>query len=732
MKTKFKITGMMCTACATHVENAVRALNGIETVAVSFLTASMEVEHTTAVSEIVTAVKRAGYMAKPLAEGEVVTLESEKGGSHLPLILSLVLAALLMYVAMGEMLSLPYPAFLSHATAPRVNLLVQLILTLPILFLNYRYFVGGVRSLLSGAPNMDSLIALGAGTAFLYGTVILGISLFGEATHELAMKATFESCGMILSLVTLGKTLEGHAKDKTASAIRALSTLTPDTVSVKRDDGEERIETAALTLSDTLILREGERIPCDGVILVGSLSVDASALTGESLPVELSVGAEVSAGCVVFSGYAEIRPLRIGNETSLSETVRMVSEAAATKAPIAKLADRVSAFFVPAVLGIATLTLCLWLLLTGDITVAVNRAISVLVISCPCALGLATPTAIMCAMGKGASLGILVKSAEALEEVGRVRRIAFDKTGTLTEGKMQVLSYALAEGRSKDELFAAAHAAEKESRHPIAEAITAYTAEAAEHEVLKVSAVLGRGIYAKCREGSFALGNAAMMEDCDAEYGELSAFAENSAKRGAAVIYAADEDGLIGAFAIADTLRSESVTAIAELSRLGINTLMLTGDAPAPAAHIASEAGITEFYASLSPAEKGERIRALSAEGKVAMVGDGINDALPLVAADIGIAMGGGSDVAIESCDVVLRRGDMRDVVRLVRLGRLTLRKIRQNLFWALAYNTVCIPIAAGALSFLGITLSPMLASAAMALSSLTVVTNALSIRRFR
>lgn len=734
MKTKFKITGMMCAACASHVENAVRSLPGVESVAVSLLTASMEVEHTGDVDAIVAAVRHAGYGAKPLSEGEVITLDAPTKKNHLPLIFSLILAALLMYVAMGEMMSLPYPDFLSHHRSPGLNLAVQFFLTIPIVILNYRYFVGGTRSLLTGAPNMDSLIALGSGTAILYGTVIFGMVLFGDPAnaHTLAMKATFESGGMILALVTLGKTLEGGAKDRTAGAIRALSSLTPDTVRVRRAGEEVSVGTAELTLDDTLILREGERIPCDGVILSGSLSVDASALTGESLPVDKKEGDELSAGCVVFGGYAEVRPLRIGTDTSLSETVRMVSEAAATKAPIAKLADRVSAFFVPVVLGIAALTFLIWILVTRDITTSLNHAISVLVISCPCALGLATPTAIMCAMGKGASLGILIKSAEALEEVGRVKRIAFDKTGTLTEGKMQVLDYALAEGKTKDMLFRAAGAAEKESKHPIALAVCAFTAELTPYEVEKVSSVVGRGIYAKCREGTFAVGNAAMMEDCEADIAPLADFAARAEAQGAAVIYTADGDGLLGAFAVADTPRPESRDALAELSRLGVRSVMLTGDAAPAAKHIADAVGVNEFYATLSPAGKGEKIREISSAEKVAMVGDGINDALPLVAADIGIAMGRGSDVAIESCDVVLRRDNIRDVVKLVRLGRLTLRKVRENLFWALIYNCICIPIAAGALTGIGFTLSPMMASAAMALSSLTVVLNALTIRYFR
>jgi len=730
MKTTYKIHGMMCAACVAHVENAVKRVRGVQTVAVSLLTASMSVEGDVTEEHILLAVKQAGYAAEAVKKGAPVLLPTVEKRAIWPLILSLCLSALLMYIEMGEML-LPYPAFLSKAQHPSLFLCIQLVLVIPIALINYRYFVGGVRSMLSGAPNMDSLIALGAGTAILYSTVLTLLCIITPSA-ALAAKASFSSGGMILALVSLGKTLEGRAKDKTADSIRALSALSPDTVTVLKDGVQISLPIEELTLEHTLIVRTGDRIPCDGVIVNGHLSIDESALTGESLPVDKGVGESVSAGCMVTDGVAHVHPTAVGEESSLSQTIRMVSEASATKAPIAKLADRVSAFFVPAVLGVAVVTLLIWLIATKDLSLSITHAISVLVISCPCALGLATPTAIMCAMGKGAELGILIKSAEALEYVGRIKAVAFDKTGTLTTGRMSVCDVCTAGEHTVEHLFSVAHAIESQSTHPIAVAVADYTKNSLPFEVLRVSTVPGRGMFAKANGGNLAVGNAAFMEDCEIETDVLSDFKKAADARGASLVYVADSDALIGAFAVADTVKSDSAEAIEHLKSLGIRPLMLTGDTPAAACAVAKALKIDTLYASLTPEEKGERIRTISKEERVAMVGDGINDALPLVAADVGIAIGAGSDVAIESGDVVLRGDSMRDTVRLIRLGRYTLKKIRQNLFWALAYNTVCIPIAAGALTFAGIALSPMMASAAMALSSLTVVGNALLIKRFR
>lgn len=730
MKKSYKVYGMMCTACSAHVEHAVGALPFVTSVAVSLLTSGMTVEFDGDEQEILAAVKKAGYRAIPMADGAATTPKMNEKTEVFPLVLSLILSAFLMYVEMGHML-LPYPAFLSYKTAPILYLGVLAALSLPIVYLNRRVFIGGTRSLLAGAPNMDSLIALGSGASFLYGLGILIVFLVSDPPVALAAEAPFSSGGMILALVKLGKTLEGRAKDKTADAIRALAALTPDTVRVLEADEEKVIQISALTHEHILILKAGDRIPCDGRIIEGHLSVDESALTGESLPIEKESGATLSAGCTVADGYAKALPTKIGEETSLSQTIRMVSEAAATKAPIAKTADRIGGIFVPCVIGIAMITLAVWLLVTQNFSEALHHAISVLVISCPCALGLATPTAIMCAMGRGAQMGILIKSAEALEALGRAKHVVFDKTGTLTEGRMQVLDCITTAETDKEELFAIAHGMEIGSAHPLAMAITEYTKEVAPRTMDKLSTLSGKGLFAKSGKESYAAGNLALMEECEIETDTIVDFVTRYEKRGAAIIYIAEADGLLGAFAIADTPRTDAKDTVAALSDMGISVSMLTGDAKAPARATAEALGITDYKDSLTPQDKGEVIRELAEAHTVCMVGDGINDCLPLVQASVGIAIGSGSDIAIESADVVIRGEESTDVARLLRLGRFTLRKIRQNLFWALIYNCICIPVAAGALAPIGISLSPMIASAAMAISSLTVVSNALTIKRF-
>ncbi len=732
MKQNFKVIGMMCAACVSHVENAVRTLSGVSTVQVSLLTSSMTVEYNE--NEITTrdiehAVGHAGYRAEVMREGEKITLSEEKRDLR-PLLFSIPLALILMYFEMGWHM-LPFPSFLHPHNAPVAFLLIQFVLALAVCALNYRYFVGGMRSLFALAPNMDSLIALGAGAAMLYGSAIFVLSLFGKADSSLVTQATFSGAGMILTLVTLGKTLEGRAKDKTSAAIRALSRLVPDEVSIKREGTEMRIAICDLTTSDTLLLRVGERIAADAKIVHGTVSVDESALTGESLPVDKTVGDELICGCIVVDGYAEATPTALGDDTSLSRTVRMVSEAAASKAPIARVADRVSGIFVPAVLLISFVTFVLWWIF-ADLGEAVGHAISVLVISCPCALGLATPTAMMCAMGKGASLGILIKNAEALEALGRCRTVAFDKTGTLTTGVMQVVDVMRSEEISEEDFFGVVHAIESASTHPIARAIVRFIGDVPPRDVGQISTLTSKGMFAKSGKVGYAIGNAALMDECEIELDEAEVFTKNAIAKGASVIYVASLDGLLGAFAISDTPREDSAEALTALKTCGVETLMLTGDSEGAAHAVGAQLHITKICHSLTPEGKGRAIENEKKNGIVAMVGDGINDALPLVSADIGIAMGTGTDVAIESCDVVLRHEGISGVPVAVRLGRLTLRNIHQNLFWALIYNTICIPLAAGALSWAGLTLSPMIASLAMALSSLSVVSNALLINKFK
>ncbi len=731
MKKNFKVYGMMCAACAAHVEHAVSSLPSVSSVSVSLLTATMTVDSAGEAEEILAAVKRAGYRAAEITEGEKASLESGEKTPLFPVFLSLLLSALLMYFEMGYM-HVPYPAVVLPESNPILYLSILILLSTPIVFLNRRYFLGGFRSLISRAPNMDTLIALGAGSALLYGTGIFLAFIFFSPAAALATKAPFASGGMILSLVSLGKAMEGRAKDKTADAIRALSRLMPDTARIKTESGEQIIPTAELTTEHTLILKAGDRIPCDGRLTEGFLSVDESALTGESLPVEKGAGARVFAGCTVSDGYALTEPTEIGEQTSLSQTVQRVMEAAASKAPIAKMADTISRYFVPAVMAISLLTLTAWLIIAKDLGDALHFAISVLVISCPCALGLATPTAIMCAMGRGAEMGIFIKNAETLEEVGRIGHAVFDKTGTLTEGRMRVLDLALCEGITKETLFSVANGIERGSSHPLASAITDYTKDADVIEFDRISTLCGKGLFAKKEKSSFAAGNLALMEDCEIETDAISDFVSKYERQGAAIIYIAEADGLLGAFAIADTPREDARETVCALKDMGIAVSMLTGDAPAPAKHTAEALGIEDFSASLSPEDKGETVRKISETHKVMMIGDGINDCLPLVQAAVGVAIGSGSDATLESADVVIRGEETAEVLRLIGLGRFTLRKIRQNLFWALLYNCICIPLAAGVLVPIGISLSPMIASAAMAFSSLCVVGNALTIKLYK
>ncbi len=730
MKKNYKVYGMMCTACASHVEHAVLALPFVSSASVSLLTSRLTVEFDGDEEEIFSAVKKAGYRAAKVAEGEISTAINEEKTQVLPVVLSLIFAALLSYFEMGPMLRLP--TIINAEKHPIIYLGVLAALCIPIVILNRRVFLGGIRSLIFGKPNMDSLIALGSGAGLSYGLGIFAAFLFFDPTPSLAMKAPFASAGMILALVALGKTLEGRAKDKTADAIRALASLTPDRACVMEGEKEVTIPTAALTYEHILILRAGDRIPCDGVVIEGHLSVDESALTGESLPAEKGKDASVLAGCSVFDGYAKIRPTQIGEKTSLSQTVRMVSEAAATKAPIAKVADKIGALFVPCIIAISLITLLCHLIITKNFSSALQHAISVLVISCPCALGLATPTAIMCAIGRGAKTGILIKNAAALEALGRLNRIALDKTGTLTQGRMQVLAHITADGIDDATLFSVARSMESKSEHPLALAIFSYTSDADEIPIDKISTLHGKGLFAKSGKRSYAAGNLSLMEDSEIETDEIKNFVKEYEARGAAIIYFAEADGLLGAFAVADTVREDAKETVAALQSMGFSVCMLTGDAPAPARTVAEALAITEYRASLTPEGKSNAIAEFEREGCVCMVGDGINDCLPLTAATVGVAIGTGSEVAVESADIVIRGEQAKDILRLIKLSRLTLRKIKQNLFWALIYNSICIPLAAGVLAPLGITLSPAIASAAMALSSLTVVSNALTLHRAR
>ncbi len=739
MKREFEVKGMVCASCAAHVENAVRSVGGVETVSVSLLTDGMTVfydEERVSDGEIIAAVARAGFDAAVLLHPE--TWKTPETGSDRPLrvrlLLSVLLTLPLFYLSMGHMLGMPLPHYLEPHHAPYVYLFAQLLLAASVACLNYRYFKGGFLALIRRNPNMDSLVMLGSGAALLHGIVLLAcaVVLGEEVAQRIAMQVYFEASAMILTLVLVGKTLEGRAKGKTLSALRALARLVPDRVTVWRDGAAVDLSASELAVGDTVLLRTGDRIAADGVVIQGFGSIDESHLTGESLPLEKSVGDPLASGSIVYDGSLRMRAERVGEDTSLSATLRMVREAAAGKAPIARLADRVSAVFVPTVVLIALLTFAVWLFADGA-GAALLHAVSVLVISCPCALGLATPTAIMTATGRGAELGILVKSAAALEALGRVDCVAVDKTGTLTEGKMTVSHVATAPGVSLERLATVAYALESRSGHPIAKAITDYFQGTPDLPLDGFSTIPGKGLYGKLDGVHCFAGNAALLQDdMELTLDSLSEEAGRILSMGATPVYFSMGEQLLGIVGVGDSIRSDAGAAVEQLRGMGVRTVMLTGDHEHTARRVAEELSCDELFAGLLPNQKAAHVRRLTTLFSVAMIGDGINDAEALLNAEVGIAIGAGTDVAISSADVVLRRSRLSDAVSALRLGRATLRNVKQNLFWALVYNAICIPIAAGVLSPMGVTLVPWMAALAMSFSSLFVVFNALRLRRFR
>ena len=738
MKREFRVRGMSCASCAAHVENAVRGVDGVSSVVVSLLTDSMTVEFDAPADEsrIISAVTRAGYGASLPEPGKELSFDDAPAHTGIRrLILSGAITLVLFYLAMGHMIGLPLPPFLSPHAHPYVYIVTQAVLAYAVAVIHSRFFTGGFLALIRRAPNMDSLVMLGSGASLLHGTVSLILALIGggERAAELSMSLYFDAAAMILTLVSLGKTLEGRAKNKTTAAIRALTALSPDTVKVLRDGAPVVIPTGELSVGDVLILGTGDRVAADGTVISGVGCADESSLTGESRPIDKAPGDKLSAGCLISDGYLEMRADRVGGDTSLSATVRMVREAAASRAPIARLADRVSAVFVPAVLGIALVTALVWLFVSGP-SAAFLHGVSVLVVSCPCALGLATPTAIMTATGRGAELGVLVKSAEALETLGRVKTVALDKTGTLTRGEMKVIAAEPAPGVDPARLSSIAFALESRSTHPIARAVAASLAGCADLDLSAYSVLPGKGVYGKADGVHLFGGNAALLEDeLELDLSPLAQKTEEILDLGGTPVYFSEGETVLGVIGVGDSVREESPAAVARLKEMGIAPVMLTGDHPRAAAGVAAKIGIDDVRAGLLPDSKAEAVKRLSEErGAVLMVGDGINDAPALSAAAVGAAIGAGTDVAVVSADVVLRSSSPSDVVTSVRLGRATLRNMKENLFWALVYNAVCIPIAAGVFSPLGLTLAPWMSALAMSFSSVFVVTNALRLRRFR
>lgn len=749
MKCKFDVTGMSCAACQAHVEKAVNALEGVDTATVNLLANSMVAEFDeTKLSpqDICAAVDKAGYHASVHGESPSAAAaaaqadpaaEQARGMKH-RLIWSIVFLVPLFYLCMGHMVGAPLPPIFLGDENCMVFALTQLVLVLPIMYINDHYFINGFRSLWHRAPNMDSLIALGSSAAFLYSLwaiFMTGWALgHGDAAlaHEYSMNHLYlESVGMILTLISVGKYLEARSKGKTGDAIRALMDLAPKTAFVLRDGAEVELPVEQVQTGDLLRVKPGGSVPVDGVVTEGVSSVDESALTGESIPVEKHPGDKVSAATINQTGSFTMRATGVGEDTALARIIQLVEDASASKAPIAKLADRVAGVFVPIVMAIALVTAIVWLIVTGTPSRALVAGVSVLVISCPCALGLATPVAIMVGTGQGARHGVLFKSAEALETLSRADTVVLDKTGTLTQGKPQVTDILPVEGPEKS-LLALAAALEQQSEHPFAAAILARASEegisvapAADFET-----VPGRGVSGTVKGRACLAGNRQMMEEAGIHvptYPQLAA-------EGKTPLYFAAGGVFLGVIAAADVLKPDSPAAVSRLGQLGLDVVMLTGDNEATAQAIAAKAGIRHVISDVLPTEKAGSIQALQAQGhKVVMVGDGINDAPALVTADVGIAIGAGTDIAVESADVVLLSGSLQDVAVAESLSRATLRNIRENLFWAFFYNILGIPIAAGVLyPAFGLQLSPMLGAAAMSLSSVFVVSNALRLRFFR
>ncbi len=730
---KYKVTGMHCAACSARVEKAVSAVEGVTSCAVNLLTNSMVLEGDAGEAEVIRAVEAAGYGAVPFGKEKKPSAEKEElSDRETPMIarrlwVSLVFLLVLMYVSMGHMmLALPLPPFFTEN--PLAIALLELLLSAAVLVINQKFFINGVRGLIKRAPNMDTLVALGSGVSFLYSTFLVFQMTRAENVHEIVHGLYFESAAMILVLITVGKMLEARAKGKTTNAIKSLMEMAPRTAVVLENGNEKEVAVETLRVGDLFIVKSGAAVPVDGRIEEGHGSVDESALTGESMPVEKEAGAAVSAGTVCRTGYLLCRATGVGEDTTLSKIIQMVSDATMTRAPIAKMADRVSGIFVPVVLGIAVCTAALWLLFGKDIGFALTKAISVLVISCPCALGLATPVAIMVGSGVGAKSGILFKTAAALEEAGRIRTVAFDKTGTITKGH-PVLTDILPVGDIEEtEILTLAYALEHKSEHPVAIAIC----EAAKERGLSpldtenFEVLPGGGVSARVNGSALLLGNLRFVSKTDSIV-KIEEHVQRLTDAGKTPLFLTKDGKICGILAVRDMVREDSAAAIDALRKMGIRTVMLTGDTEKTAKAVAESVGIDEVFAALMPAEKEETIRTLSEKGHVAMVGDGINDAPALTAANLGVAIGRGTDIAIEAADVVLTKSTLLDVVGAIRLGRGVLRNIRENLFWAFIYNIIGIPVAAGALyPIWGITLSPMLGAAAMSISSFSVVSNAL------
>lgn len=739
---------MSCAACQARVEKAVSAVEGVSSCSVSLLTNSMGVEGTASPGEIIRAVENAGYgasvkgaaedsrkgLSAKIAEEEAALEDHETPVLRRRLLWSLGFLLVLMYFSMGHMMfGWPLPAFF-HDNHVAMGLL-QLLLSVVIMVINQKFFVSGFKSLFHRAPNMDTLIALGSSAAFLYSTVVLFLMTYAQvqsgtnAAKVYMDEFYFESAAMILTLITVGKMLEAHSKGKTTDALKSLMKLAPKTATVLRDGKEETVPVDSVLSGDTFVVRPGENIPVDGIVLEGNSAVNESALTGESIPVDKAPGDAVSSATLNQSGFLTCRATRVGEDTSLAQIIQMVSDAAATKAPVARLADTISGYFVPVVIGIAIVTILVWLLAGKEIGFALARGICVLVVSCPCALGLATPVAIMVGNGMGAKNGILFKNAESMQEAGNSEIVVLDKTGTITRGEPAVTDIFPAEGIDETDLMETAFALEGKSEHPLARAIVRKAEELNldRYDVADFQALPGNGLSAVLDDETLLGGSMKYIMGQTAVPDAALKTAEDLAAQGKTPLLFVREKAYIGTIAVADVMKDDSAEAIKEMKNLGIHVVMLTGDNEKTARAIGAQAGVDEVIADVLPDGKDAVIRALQENGKVAMVGDGINDAPALTRADIGIAIGAGTDVAIDAADIVLMKSRLSDVAAAIRLSRATYKNILENLFWALIYNSLLIPLAAGVfVKSLGLTMNPMLGAAAMSLSSFCVVSNAL------
>ena len=741
MTEKFNVTGMTCSACSAHVEKSVKKLDGVKSVNVNLLQNNMHVdfdETAVSVDDIINAVVSGGYGASVAGkeqEKKDNKIDNEISNMKFRLIVSLACLVPLMYISMGHMWGWPFLSGFHGAENGITFALTQMLLTLPIMYVNRKYYITGFKTLFHGAPNMDSLIAIGSGAAFVYGIIAIYCIGYGlghgdkEFAHSYMMNLYFESAAMILALITLGKFLESRAKGKTSQAIEKLIDLSPKTAVVIRDGKEITVGVDDVQIGEIVVVKAGQSVPLDGVIVEGNGAIDESAITGESIAVEKNVGDKVIGATINKSGYFKFKVEKVGEDTALSQIIHLVEEASASKAPIAKLADKVSGIFVPVVISIAVITIIVWLLLGKGISFALSMGISVLVISCPCALGLATPTAIMVGTGKGAQYGILTKSAESLETAHQVDTVVLDKTGTITEGKPSVTDIAPV-GISDKELLQIAASIEYLSEHPLAKAIVEKADGLELSDVADFEQIVGQGVKGNVDGKKVLAGNYKMMRENNIEVSEDEIFAND----GKTSLYFAVDNKFVGIIAVADTIKETSRQAIEDMRNMGLDVIMLTGDNAVTANAIKNKLPLSSAVAEVLPSDKEEEVRKLQQSGhKIAMVGDGINDAPALTRADVGIAIGAGTDIAIESADIVLMKSDLQDVVTSIELSHSVIKNIKENLFWAFFYNALGIPIAAGVLyGIAGLKLNPMIAALAMSFSSVFVVSNALRLRFFK